>query len=331
MNKMSKVIAIVGPTASGKTGVGVRLAKNFDGEIVSADSRQIYRGLDLGTGKDLLEYDGVRYHLIDIVDPGNDFSMFKWLEAARKAIEDIFSRGKMPIVVGGTGLYIQALTEGFELKCKDVISTVVEKSLKVTNERSLDKLEMTAKGIGDNKYTREQLEGMTREKLQEILKELDPELFEKIDKNNPHRLIRAIERAQEGTKAIKVKPDFEVLQIGLDWPREELYKRIDKRVDDRFDQGMLQEVQTLLDKGVDPEWLMKLGLEYKHITQYLLSIMDMDDPELEEKMYEGMKQELKFKSHQYARRQLTWLRRFPETIWEDDYNKIEQLVKDYLK
>jgi tRNA dimethylallyltransferase len=301
-----KLIAIIGPTASGKTAIGVRLAKKFNGEIVSADSRQIYRGLDLGTGKDLVEYGDIKYHLIDICDPEEDFTLQNYLELARKAIDDIFSRGKTPIIVGGTGLYVQGLVEGF----------VLGKSQESSKEE----------------YSREQLNNLTLEQLQNILREIDPEVFELIDRKNPRRLIRAIERATEGIKPSKIKPDFEVLQIVLDVSKEELNKRIDKRVDDRLKVGMLKEVEKLLDSGVDPEWLIKLGLEYRAMTSFLMSDK-IPKPEFEFQNYNSfdeMVSDLKIKSHQYAKRQLTWFKRFPEIVWKRDYNKIEKLVLCFL-
>ena len=325
-----KIIAIVGPTASGKTGIGVKIAKEFNGEIISADSRQVYRGLDIGTGKDLKEYCGVKYHLIDIVEPGDDFSLFKYLDLARAAIEDIFSRGKTPIIVGGTGLYIQALIEGFKLK-KQVIS-----NKKQTNTKF---------------YYREQLNNLSIEQLQNILQKIDAKTHEELrDKQNPHRLIRAIEKVQENLITTKTKPDFEVLQIGITWPREELYKRIDKRVEDRFKEGMLEEVENLLKSGVNIDWLIKLGLEYRIISLYLLYqefkiknqkyIKKLKIDKLIEncklknenfESFETMQQTLKYKIHQFARRQLTWFRRFSEIVWENDYKKIESCVKVFLK
>ncbi|MFA6963317.1 MAG: tRNA (adenosine(37)-N6)-dimethylallyltransferase MiaA [Patescibacteria group bacterium] len=330
-----KVVAIVGPTASGKTGIGVKLAKEFDGEIISADSRQVYRGLDLGTGKDLSELSGVQYHMIDIVDPGEKMTLFDYLPLARAAIEDILSRGKLPIIVGGSGLFVQGLVEGFEL-VPAVISTPCEARVeKSPNQRSLDKLEMT------KKYTREQLNSATIEQLNKKLLELDPVIYENIDHSNQHRLIRAIERSQEGLKPIKVKPNFEVLQIGLDIPREELHARIDRRVDERFEEGMLEEVEGLLEKGVSPDWLLGLGLEYREITQFVLgdayNVLRGGDKDPNTSYgirntteFQAMSQILKFKIHQFARRQLTWFRRFPEIKWLSDYTEIKKLVQKLI-
>ncbi len=328
-----KIIAIVGPTASGKTAIGVKLAKEFNGEIISADSRQVFRGLDIGTGKDLAEYHGVKYHMIDIKDPGEKFSLFDYLPLARAAISDIFSREKVPIIVGGTGLYVQGLVEGFKLSRKSPVSPSVCQGGKVES----------------GKYTREELEKLTIEELNNLLIELDKKVYDELaDKKNPHRLIRAIERSQEGIVTTKEKPDFDVLQIGLFWPKEILDKRIDKRVDDRFEQGMLEEVNGLLNTGVDPEWLMSLGLEYRVITNYVLSNLLEESSEQSErealrprsfddqnyrnsKQYIEMVSLLKTKSHQYAKRQITWFKRFPEIVWENDYEKIRGSVSDYLK
>ena len=205
MKKERKIICIIGPTASGKTGWGVSVARKFNGEIISADSRQVYRGLDIGTGKDLEDYSDVKYHLIDICEPGVYFTVFDWLERAREVIEDIFTRGKTPIIVGGTGLYVQALIEGFELKFESQKSKV-------------------------KRYRREELESKSLEELQKIIFKLKI-VNSKLDMNNPHRIIRAIEKVQSGEIANKKKPDFQALQIAIDLPRDVLYDRIDQRVE----------------------------------------------------------------------------------------------------
>ena len=321
-----KIIAIVGPTASGKTTIGVKLAKKFNGEIVSADSRQIFRGLDLGTGKDLSEYGEVKYHLIDICEPGEEFNLFKYTELAKTAIQDILSRGKLPIIVGGTGLYIQALVEGFALKSKQNTDNRIQLS-------------------------REQLEQLDTKNLQEILKKIDNEAFEKLsDQKNPHRLIRAIERAQSGTVMTKVKPDWDFLQIAIDLPRDTLNKRIDTRVESRFKTGMLEEVKGLIKSGVDPNWLVGLGLEYKIIGLCLLNQKSKFKNQNEnsklkiEKLiencklkieyfesFDAMKETLKLRSHQYAKRQVTWFKRFSEIILLSNYKEIEKRVREFIQ
>ncbi len=342
-NEAKKIIVILGPTASGKTGIGVKLAKKFDGEIISADSRQVYRGLDIGTGKEgnpwqgnsknqhtlsnqlsnskkqldveslrsnLRFIDDIPQWLINICEPGEKFSLFDWLAAARLVIEDMFARGKVPIIVGGTGLYIQGLIEGFGL-------------------------EENPDSFKSDRMSRAELSTKTALEMCDILQKIDPDALETIDQNNPRRLIRAIERAQEGIKTVKIKPDFEVCQIGIDLPRGELYERIDKRVDDRFDQGMLEEVVSLLKSGVDSDWLQGLGLEYREITGFVVSnIQPNSKGQIEiakNPAFAAMSQQLKWKIHQFARRQLTWFRRFPEIKWLFDYEEIESSVKDFLE
>jgi len=296
MKKERKIICIIGPTASGKTGWGVSVARKFNGEIISADSRQVYRGLDIGTGKDLEDYRDVKYHLIDICEPGVYFTVFDWLERAREVIEDIFTRGKTPIIVGGTGLYVQALIEGFELKFESQKSKV-------------------------KRYRREELESKSLEELQKIIFKLKI-VNSKLDMNNPHRIIRAIEKVQSGEIANKKKPDFQALQIAIDLPRDVLYDRIDQRVEERFEQGMLEEVKSLIASGVDKKWLLGLGLEYRIIGRYVLGESSQS--------FDKMKQELKYKIHAFARRQLTWFRRFPEIVWCNDLKSAEEEIKNFL-
>jgi len=336
MANHKKIIAIVGPTASGKTALAVKIAREFNGEIVSADSRQVYRGLDLGTGKEgarLCEpnaqgersaglevkklrknwrmIDDIPQWMIDVAETGKRFTLFDWLGSARLVIEDIFKRGKVPIVVGGTGLYVQALIEGFTLKSQKEKGKRKNHNVKVKS------------------FQREELEKLPREKLVGILQKLDPTRLEEIDSKNPRRLIRAIELSQGGSQSGKIKPDFEALQIGIGLPRLALYQKIDQRVEKRFAEGMLKEVGGLLAKGVDPKWLIGLGLEYKIIGKYVLS-----HPKLEarsSKLFSKMQQELKYKSHGYARRQLTWFRRFPEIKWVRNFQEAKRVVGTFLK
>lgn len=295
MNKERKIVCIVGPTASGKTGWGVAVAKKFDGEIVSADSRQVYKGLDIGTGKDLEDYGDVKYHLIDIRNPGEKFTLFDWLQAARDTINDILERGKLPVVVGGTGLYVQALVEGFELKKNKDSATEI--------------------------YPRELLEGEDLDELKNICQKLRID-DKKIDMKNPHRIIRAIEKSQSGDVASKRKPDFKALQIAINLPRDVLYSRIDLRVEERFKEGMLEEIKHLIASGVDKNWLLGLGLEYRIIGSYVLGE--------NKQSFEEMKQELKYKIHAFARRQLTWFRRFPEIVWYSNLTSTEKEIKKFL-
>jgi len=358
-----KIVCIVGPTASGKTRWGVFVAKKFDGEIISADSRQIYRGLDIGTGKEgddsklksqnsklelkiqnsekLLENirwaGGVPQWLIDICNPGEKFTMFDWLAAARKVIEDIFARGKIPIVVGGTGLYIQALIEGFTL-----------------NKTNNEKLITNNHNSKLKNFSREELEKRSLKELQKIFRKLAASSLQltAVDLNNPHRLIRAIERAQAGEIVTKKGPDFEALEIIIDLPREKLYQRIDQRVENWFEQGFIKETQGLLDSGVSPKWLEKIGLEYRILTDFLIKNPKLKIPACAEALagrqmsnlprrqagedqntntkFAEMKQRMKYAIHAYARRQLTWFRRFPEIIRCRNLKSAEEEIKKFL-
>ena len=226
------------------------------------------------------------------------------------------------------------------------------------------------KATDGKQVSRDKLEKMTTQDLNILLQKIDPEKYETVDRRNRHRLIRAIELAQEGLRPTKVKPDFETLQIGIEVPRQELFEQIDRRVDEWFEAGLLEEVMGLLNSGVSAEWLMQLGLEYKGVTQFLLNChfdpvssverlekscclcdriltpcsthlagfrraqssrglaMAQDDSGVE---FEAMKQDLKFKTHQFARRQLTWLRRFPEINWLSDYKEMERFAKIFLE
>ena len=347
MNQIKKkLICVVGATASGKTGLGVALAKKFRGEIVSADSRQVYRGLNIGTGKDLAEYGNINYHLIDICEPGEKFTMFDWLELAKKVIDDIWKRGKTPVVVGGTGLYIQGLIKGFR----------IAKKLKPKTKNSNSKFKI---------YTRQELDSFDLKKLQLIAKkyrlitnEANEANSYKLDINNSRRLIRYIEQMQAGETPTSHKINFDYILIAPDWPREELYRRIDKRVDDRFKEGMLEEVEGLIKDGVDIDWLLSLGLEYRIIGEYLIkNLKQFSNPsrlesrseadlaiephfapasggasrgrQLNNGNYSEMVQDLKWKIHAYARRQLTWWRRFP-IKWTDNQEQAKKICQKFL-
>lgn len=309
------VICVIGPTASGKTALAVALAEKFNGEIVSADSRQVYKKLDVGTGKDLREYGKIKYHLIDICSPGEKFTLFDWLDLARDRIKQIQDRGGLPIIVGGTGLYVQGLVEGFQQTKNEKIKTYNHSG------KSL-------------KYSRKELDEKSLEELQEIyLKTIKAK--SQIDLNNPRRIIRAIEINQEGSGVSKQKPDFSVLQIGISLPRQDLYDKIDKRVEQRFaKEKMLEEVDSLLESGVDPSWLLGLGLEYKIICQYLLEKKSSEEISFDKVKntpdFQKMKQNLKYKIHGYARRQLTWFRRFNDIKWVRNKEDAEKTVSRFL-
>lgn len=273
-----KLIAVMGTNASGKSGLGVELALRCGGEIVSADSRQVFRGLDLGSGKITQEeMRGVPHHLIDVCAPGDFFSMADFQRLAYAAIDDILSRGRLPFLVGGTGLYVDAVADGYEL-----------------SDRAPD-LQL-----------REHLETFDTPALYDMLKEKLPDT--EIDPKNRNRVMRALERlAADDYHPGKRAPRYDVLKLGVTWDRETLKKRIDERLERRLREGMIGEVQGLLQQGVRPEFLDKLGLEYRYITRYLQG----------ELTYEQMIDELGRAIKRFAKRQMTWFRREEDLHWLD--------------
>ena len=291
-----KIVAVMGTNASGKSGLGIELARRYGGEVVSADSRQVYRGLDLGSGKVTQEETrGVPHHLIDVCDPGDFFSMADFQRLAYAAIDGILSRGKLPFLVGGTGLYVDAVTEGYEL-----------------SDRAPDLA------------LREKLETYDTPALYEMLRERLPDTD--IDPKNRNRVMRAIERIESddyhpGRRA----PRYDVLKLGVTWPREVLKARIDERLDRRLKAGMIGEVKALMDGGVSTEFLTKLGLEYRYITEYLLGKWT----------YEQMLDELGRAIKRFAKRQMTWFRREENLHWldmaADPVSQACGLIDDFLR
>ena len=275
---MGKLIVIAGTNASGKSGLGVELASRYGGEVVSADSRQVFRGLDLGSGKITpQEMQGVPHHLIDVCQPGDFFSMADFQRLAYAAIDGIQARGKLPFLVGGTGLYVDAVAEGYEL-----------------SNRAPDLA------------LRAELETHTTPELYQMLQEKLPGT--EIDPKNRNRVMRALERlAADDYHPGKRQPRYEVLKLGVSWDRETLKQRIDERLERRLRDGMVQEVQGLLDAGVSREFLMKLGLEYRYLTRYL-------DGKL---TYEQMVLELGNAIKKFAKRQVTWFKKDPAIHWLD--------------
>ena len=290
-----KLIAVMGTNASGKSGLGVELALRCGGEIVSADSRQVFRGLDLGSGKITQEeMRGVPHHLIDVCAPGDFFSMADFQRLAYAAIDDILSRGRLPFLVGGTGLYVDAVADGYEL-----------------SDRAPDL------------RLREHLETFDTPALYDMLKEKLPDT--EIDPKNRNRVMRALERlAADDYHPGKRAPRYDVLKLGVTWDRETLKRRIDERMERRLREGMIGEVQGLLQQGVRPEFLDKLGLEYRYITRYLQG----------ELTYEQMIDELGRAIKRFAKRQMTWFRREENLHWldmtADPVAQAAGLIEDFL-
>lgn len=279
MSRLPKVVAVVGTNASGKSALGIALAKKYDAEIISADSRQVFRGLDLGSGKVTPEEtQGVPHHLIDVREPNEFFSMADFQRMAYQAIDDIRGRGRLPMIVGGTGLYVDSVLDGYLLSDKEP----------------------------DLAY-RAELEKLTTPQLYDMLLELKPDV--QVEKNNRNRVMRIIERIHDGDDAKPGKQArFESLRLGVSWPREVLGRRIDERLERRLEQGMIEEVQRLMDEGATTEFLLGLGLEYRFITQYLIG--EIPDRQV-------MLDKLAIAIKQFAKRQMTWFRRNPEIVWLD--------------
>lgn len=273
MNK-TKLIVITGPTASGKTSRAVDVAKAVNGEIISADSRQIYRGMDIGTGKDLYEYDGVPYHLIDICEAGYKYNLFEYLRDFKIAYNDILNREKTPVLCGGTGLYVESVLNGLDLP-----------------------------QVPENKELRRSLEGKSLTELTEILSSMKV-LHNNTDVDTEKRAIRAIEiqsyYAQHPEMAVATVPNpiEDTVIIGVDIDRDNRRDRISKRLHARLEEGMVDEVKSLIESGVEPVDLIYYGLEYKFITQYVLGELTHDE------MVSG----LEIAIHQFAKRQMTWFR-----------------------
>ena len=279
MSGYPKVVAVVGTNASGKSALGVELAKRYGAEIISADSRQVFRGLDLGSGKITPEeMQGVPHHLIDVREPNEFFSMADFQRMSYAAIDGILARGRLPMIVGGTGLYVDSVLDGYLLSDREP----------------------------DLSY-RAELEKLTTPQLYDMLLTLLPDA--QVDRNNRNRVMRMIERIHDGDDAVPGKePRYRSLRLGVSWPREVLAQRIDERLQMRVQQGMIEEVQGLMDRGATKEFLLGLGLEYRFITQYLTgAIPDRDE----------MLRLLAIAIKQFAKRQMTWFRRNPDIVWLD--------------
>lgn len=294
----TKILVVLGPTATGKSDLAVRLAKKLNGEIISADSRQVYKGLDIGTGKiTKREMKGVPHHLLDVADPKRKFSVVEYVKLAKKAIEEISTRNKLPIIVGGTGFYIEALVDG-------IIFPDTPPDLEL----------------------REKLGKKSAEELLAILKKLDPRRAKTVDQKNSRRLIRAIEIAKALGKVPKLKkttslytPSF----IGLNLPKEELQSKIGARLKKRL-KGMIEEAKRLHKKGLSWKRMDELGLEYRYLALYLQKKIT------KEEMVEILEKEI----WHYAQRQMTWFKRDGRIKWfgKEDRKRMTKSCKfkDFL-
>ena len=270
----TRLLVITGPTASGKTSRAVDVAKKIDGEIISADSRQIYRGMDIGTGKDLIEYENIPYHLIDICRAGYKYNLYEYLRDFKHSYDNISQRGKFPILCGGTGLYVESVLNGLQLP-----------------------------EVPENKELRNSLKDKSLKELTSILSSMKT-LHNVTDVDSCKRAIRAIEiqtyyqEHPEQSINISPKPIEDAVIVAIDIDRENRRSRISHRLRSRLEEGMIDEVKRLIDSGVSPDDLIYYGLEYKFVTKYILG----------ELTYESMYSELEIAIHQFAKRQMTWFR-----------------------
>lgn len=301
---MNKVIVICGPTATGKSALAVEIAKQYNGEIISADSRQVYTGLDIGSAKiTQSEMEGIPHYMINVADPREIFTVAEYQKQAREKMRSIFSRGKVPIICGGTGMYISALIDNTAFP-----------------------------EVPPNPELRAQLESLTAAELVQKLEQLNPNRLETIDQKNRVRLVRAIEIANHLQAHIPLSPtdtlpyqgeDFSVLSIGLTLPKEVLIDRIITRINNRIP-ALFNEIETLHHQGVSIERLESFGLEYRHGSEYVQGKITL----------EQFKEILATKTWQFVRRQMTWFKRDTRIHWMNpisDNQKILELVQDFLK
>lgn len=293
-----EIIAIVGPTACGKTRRAVELAKALCGEIISGDSRQVYRRMDIGTGKDLSEYGDVRYHLIDVEDAGKKYNLHRFLQDFRSAFSDIRKRGRLPILCGGTGMYVESALAGIEMP-----------------------------EVPRNEELRERLAGKSLEELTEILRSMKT-LHNSTDVDTRDRALRAIEiqeyyaihpemaLAADRNSAGKL----DSLIIGLDIPRDIRRDKISSRLQARLDEGMIEEVKSLIESGVSPDDLIYYGLEYKFVTLYVIGKLS----------YAEMKGQLEIAIHQFAKRQMTWFRGMERRGFQIDWLPYDLPEADFI-
>lgn len=301
MSSKFNLLTILGPTAGGKTSVATQMAFILNGEVISADSRQVYRKMDLGTGKDIEDYivEGTKipYHLIDIVDAGYKYNIFEYQRDFVKAFEDIIKRNKFPILCGGSGMYLEAVLKGYKL-------------INVPNNDNL----------------RKNLESKSEEELIEILKSFK-KLHNKSDIDKRKRMIRAIEIETYYESHPEIDhyfPEINSLIVGVKYDRDSRRRRITQRLKQRLDQGMIDEVKQILETGVAPDDLIYYGLEYKFLTQYVIGELSYDE------MFKGLETAI----HQFAKRQMTWFRGMErkgfKINWLDGYAPMKEKIERIL-
>ena len=291
-----KIIIILGPTGSGKSSLAVELAKEFSGAIISADSRQVYKGLDIGTAKiTKKEMQGVPHYMLDIVKPNQEFTLVNFQEKVFKIIEELNKKNTLPFLVGGTGLYIQAIVDNLQIP----------------------------EGKPD-KELRAELEMLTNNQLMAKLKKLDPVSLESIDTENRRRLIRALEVAMQTGQSFvgqqkKSQPKVRALQLGLNPPREKLIKNINTRVDKMIEKGLVLEVTKLI-KNYGPDPIAMSGIGYREIIQHLNGEMTLDQA----------KERIKISTRQYAKRQMTWFKRDNRIKWVQNSTQARQIISKFI-
>lgn len=299
-----KAIVICGPTASGKTALSIELAKKIDGEIISCDSMQIYKDMDIGTAKPTKEeMQGIKHYLIDFVSPDKRYSVADFKQDAKNAMKEIIAKGKTPIIVGGTGLYVDSLI--YEI---DYPNIEFDENYRKQLEEKAEK------------------EGL--EKLYEEAKKIDPQAIEKISVNDQKRILRILEiyhatgknKTEQEKESRKNPVEYDYHVYAINWDREKLYERINKRVDIMIEQGLIEEVQKIYQKYETFPTAMQ-GLGYKEVVEYL------ENKCTKEEMIEKIKME----TRRYAKRQLTWFRKNKQTIWLDGQEKIQNNIKIILE
>ena len=285
---MNTIIAVAGPTAVGKTKFAIRIAQEFDGEVVSCDSMQLYRFMDIGSAKPTAEeMTQARHHLVDIIDPREDFSVAEYQKLAKAALRDIFSRGKTPVISGGTGLYLNSLIYDMDFSSAPGDIEYRNRLMKIAQEQG-------------------------NESLHQMLHDLDPDAAENIHPNNTKKVIRAMERLREGEERIRQfrdinreTEDYRTVLIGLTRERSELYERINRRVDILVENGLFEEVRGLMDMGLTTENISMKGIGYKEIMQYFNEVYSKGTAI----------DTIKKNTRHYAKKQLTWFRRYDRMKW----------------